>query len=219
MAGALAQAEARTEALIMTTRAARFFTAALLSSVLVGCAHRSAPPTATPVTAPPVMKERETSAVSTPLTPLGAFAHVELTGEHAYGHAVQLYRSGEALLGLLLVYVGPAEEPPTGELESVRYDAASGALSFRAKLSLGMVVGAQGRQVPSRDLFSFRGTLKESTLSGVLEITDQSHPDVPPRREILSLKRDLDAVLPEAKSVSEWRESIGEILKTRGPKW
>ncbi|MFN8547149.1 MAG: hypothetical protein U0527_04045 [Candidatus Eisenbacteria bacterium] len=192
---------------------------ALFASVITSCAQKPSPPVVTTPPPPPAVEARGSSAVATSVTPLGAFSHVEMTGEHAYGHAIQLFRSGEKLLGLLLVYVGPAEEPPAGELESIQYDAASGALSFRAKLTLGSVVGAGGRQVPSRDLYSFRGTLKESTLSGVLEITDQAHPDVPPRREMLSLKRDLDAVLPESKSVNAWRESIGEILKTRGPKW
>ena len=194
----------------------------LATGGLAGCAHRAAPVTATqpaPTSPPPKIETKEPRVVATPVTPLGAFSQVELTGEHAYGHAVQLWRSGEDLLGLLLVYVGPAEEPPTGELEAVRYDAASGSLSFRAKLSLGKIAGAGGRQVSSRDLFSFRGKLTDANLSGVLEVTDQAHPEVPPRREILSLKRDLDAVLSEAESPAAWRKSIDDILQTRGPKW
>lgn len=153
-----------------------------------------------------------------PVVPLGSYSRIEVFGEHANGYAVQLWQCGDTVVGLLLDYVGDSAEPPTGLLEEVRYSS-SGDLSFRARLSLGSVAGKGGTERPTRDQFTFRGTLTESSLSGVLEIADPSGSGVPPRRETISLRRDHDAVLEPATDLAAWRRQIDEILRTRGPRW
>ena len=194
--------------------------AALLLIVGAGCAHnRGAAPRSEPSTPAPKSTEPATPkpSASAPVEPVGAFSRIEQTGSHAYGQSVELWKSEGRLLGLLLIYVGPEGDPPTGLLEDVVYSASTGDLSFRARLTLGNSGGT--RQSASRDNFVFHGTLREKSLSGIFEISDRAHPDVPARREVVSLSLDANTPLDSAKSVAEWRKGADEILATRGPKW
>jgi len=199
-------------------RAAAICRGTLLLAI-AGCAARPVvpdPPAPVPVSQAPARTIEEPRGV--PVTPFGSYSRVEVIGDHANGYAVQLWRCGESVVGLLLGYVGDTAEPPTGVLEDVRYGD-SGEFSFRARLSLGSMSGKGGTERPTRDRFTFRGTLSESAVSGVLEIEDPLNSGVPPRREMIALRRDEEAVLEPATDLGEWRRQVDEILRTRGPGW
>jgi hypothetical protein len=59
--------------------------------------------------------------------PVGEFSNVRYTAEHAYGYAVQLWRDGDRLIGLLMVSEGLQGDTPTGMLENVRFNSRTGA--------------------------------------------------------------------------------------------
>lgn len=83
-------------------------------------------------------------------------------------------------------------DTPRGRLQDMRYDAASGALFFRAKLTVGREYsrdsGDDGR--PSRDLFEFDGRLSAKTLSGALLHRDGYRPQDAGERQTVTLKLD-----------------------------
>ena len=87
-----------------------------------------------------------------PVRAIGEFSNMRYTEEHAYGYAVELWRDGDSAIGLLLVAEGLQGDTPTGTLDNVRFDARTGALSFTAKLTIGVAILPGGRQEPSRDL-------------------------------------------------------------------
>src|SRR5437879_10467002 len=94
-----------------------------------------------------------------PIRAIGEFSDMRYTEEHAYGYAVELWRDGDSVIGLLLVSEGLQGDTPTGILENIRFDSRTGALSFTVKLATGATILSGGGQEPSRNLFEFSGTL------------------------------------------------------------
>lgn len=126
---------------------------------------------------------------------VGVYSDVRIVhGEdpHAYGYQVELYRENGALFGLFHSSQGLAGDTPRGRLQDIRYDAASGKLSFRAKLTTGQEysrdAGPDGR--PSRDLYEFDGRLDAKALNGVLVHRDGYRPQQAGERETVRLKFD-----------------------------
>jgi hypothetical protein len=146
-----------------------------------------------------------------PVRAIGEFSNMRFTEEHAYGYSVQLWRDGDSLIGLFLASEGLQGDTPTGMLENVKYDSRTGALSFAARLTIGLAVLPGGRQEPSRDLFRFSGTLTPAALTGTLERSD--------KRERVRLKIQPQSATFAAGSYAEWKRQADEILKFRGPKW
>lgn len=153
---------------------------------------------------------------------VGRFSDMRYTEEHAYGHVVELWRAGGCLFGLLVVSEGLAGDTPVGELNDVRYDPATGALSFTAKLTMG-VTQARGSTawVPSRDLFQFTGRLRGKVLKGKLRRSDPLTAEARPVGEDIVLRRDPEQEAPviAADRYGEWRKTAESILRFRGPKW
>jgi hypothetical protein len=143
-----------------------------------------------------------------PITFVGEFSNMRYTEEHAYGYSVQLWREGAAVFGLFLASEGLAGDTPTGLLDDLKYDARSGKLSFKAKLTMGV----DARQQPSHDLFEFDGTLSARAVSGVLKRAVAS--------ERINLRKlQPDGALPQPRTYAEWKRQTEEILRRRGPKW
>ena len=166
----------------------------------------------------PVLKSAEDSA--RPVAVVGHFTNMTNTEEHAHGYAVQLWRQGDGLLGLFLASEGLEGDTPAGLLEDVKFDPESGEISFRARLSIGVVYSKKHHGVPSRDLFEFAGVLAGTRLRGTVKRSDVLDPEGPPRREKVVLLRSKSIEGMEAfKSYPEWKSSADEILKARGPKW
>jgi hypothetical protein len=159
---------------------------------------------------------------SAPVVVVGAFSDMRYTEEHAYGHLVELWRAGGCLFGFLEVSEGLAGDTPLGELTEVRSDASSGRLSFRAKLTLGTTKDRRtDAWVPSRDVFTFNGSLSPKLLKGTLSRGDQLRPDLKPVEESVVLRLDPEqhVMMIEAGTYGAWRKSVEPILRFRGPKW
>jgi hypothetical protein len=152
---------------------------------------------------------------------IGRFSDMRYTEEHAYGHAVVLWRASGCVFGLFESSEGLAGDTPTGLLTDVRYNP-SGALSFAAKLTTGVTnMAGSTAPVPSRDLFGFTGRLGSTALEGRLRRSDQLRPAVEPADIHIVLRRvpEQDDLFDEAKTYGAWREAVEPILRFRGPKW
>jgi hypothetical protein len=143
-----------------------------------------------------------------PITFVGEFSNMRYTEEHAYGYSVQLWREDATVFGLFLASQGLAGDTPTGLLDDLKYDARSGKLSFKARLTMGI----DARQQPTHDLFGFDGALSARAASGVLK-----HGAASERINLRKLQP--DAALPQPRTYDEWKRQTVEILRRRGPKW
>lgn len=143
-----------------------------------------------------------------PIIFAGEFSNMRYTEEHAYGYSVQLWREGATVFGLFLASQGLAGDTPTGLLDDLKYDARSGKLSFKAKLTMGI----DERQQPTHDLFEFDGALSARAASGVLK-----HGAASERINLRKLQP--DAALSQPRTYDEWKRQTDEILRRRGPKW
>lgn len=154
-----------------------------------------------------------------PLAFMGEFSNVRHTAEHAYGYSVQLWRESDKVFGLFTAASGPATDVPCGLLEDVRFDPATGALSFTAKLSVATIYLGKGRQEPTHDRFTFKGTLRDNALAGVLTHVDELQPKSKPTSKRLRLPRTSTPSTIEAATHEDWKRAADAILKARGPKW
>jgi hypothetical protein len=150
---------------------------------------------------------------------IGEFSNLRHTEDHAYGYVIELSRDGDSTIGLFFVAEGLQPDMPAGMIENVRFDPRTGALSFTAKLSTGVIILPGGRQDPTRDLFEFSGTLSATALAGTIQRSDQRQPGRAGSRERVQLKIQPQATMLTAGSYAEWKGRTDEILKHRGPKW
>lgn len=134
-----------------------------------------------------------------PVEAIGEFSDMRYTEEHAYGHSIQLWRAGDEFFGLFLAADGLAGDPPTGRLQDLRFDQATGRLRFHARL-------------PVHGLFVFDGTLSGDEIDG--ELTRRS-PAVKKSRVQLCL---LAGKPPAFVNFEAWDRWARWILSFRGPK-
>lgn len=154
-----------------------------------------------------------------PVIPVGEFSDMRHTEEHAYGYTVQLWRTGDRILGLFMASAGLAGDTPTGILENVRFDPRSGNLSFSAKLTMGLAYMGMGKSEPSRDFFEFQGKLGPDALAGTLQVRDMLQNAPPKSLRIRLRKRPARQTLLEQESYGDWTREAARILERRGPKW
>jgi hypothetical protein len=155
------------------------------------------------------------------INPIGRFSDMRYTEEHAYGRAVNLWRAGNCIFGLLEISEGLLGDTPTGLLTDVR-STPTGTLGFIAKLTTGITTVAGSKAwVPSRDLFVFTGRLEITALEGTLRRSDKLRPSIEPADSHIVLRRvsQWDGPLDDARSYGAWREAVEPILRFRGPKW
>ena len=161
----------------------------------------------------------QTQAPAGSLMVLGEFSNMKFTEEHAYGYTVQLWRQGDQIIGFLQSSEGLAGDTPTGVLEEVQFDPRTQSLSFKAKLTMGVVLLAQGRQEPTHDLFEFHGILGRAALAGAIGRRDMLRPTAKAEIRQVSLRKQSGENMIEFHSYAEWKKSADQILKFRGPKW
>jgi hypothetical protein len=154
-------------------------------------------------------------AAEIPITVVGEFTNMRFTGEHQYGYAVQLWRQGDRVFGLFSAAAGLQGDTPTGMLDDIRFDPRTGALSFRAKLTTGLV-HENGSDRPARDLFVFGGKLDGNELSGTVKPSESGRPQAP---EKIRLKRQNSDHMFEPARYEEWQRKTAEIIRVRGPRW
>ena len=152
----------------------------------------------------------------------GAWSNVVVSQSedpHASGHSLELWKDRAALVGFLSEYVGPVADPPIGPLENLTFDAASGALSFSARMTLGVTFSAKHKEGAfSRDLYLFRGTLREPTIRGTLERQDHLENRPATTREIVLIRTERNPYW-DGKTLKDWQDFHAGILRARGPKW
>ena len=164
--------------------------------------------------------ETHPRAVQPAVAVSGRFTNMRFTEEHAYGYAVELWRYEKSLIGLFLASEGLEGDTPAGIIENLEFNDKTGALSFQARLTTGVVYSKEHDGIPSRDLFRFTGFLKSSRLRGRLERYDLLNPHAAPATEKVVLPREKSASdMTAYKTFSEWKEVTDEILEFRGPKW
>jgi hypothetical protein len=152
---------------------------------------------------------------------LGNFSSITHTPEDAFGYALDLWKEGDQVFGLLLVYTGAPADPPTGILENVKFDPRTRQFSFSARLSTGWLY-APGSYTPSRDRFTFTGVLGRRQVIGTLKLSDDLFPNIAPTSKRIRLRWSrffTEPMLPPPPTYSEWKIWAGEILRRRGPKW
>ena len=161
-------------------------------------------------------------APSAPILEVGTFSDMRYTKEHAYGHTVSLWRSGDCLFGIFAWSGGLAGDTSIGELQAVRHDSGTGALAFSARLTIGVfkLPGAAVDQ-PTHDVFTFGGRLEATRLAGDLIHVNQADPASAAVRTTIVLRaapRDAPG-LPGPATYAAWRDKWRPILMSRGPKW
>lgn len=166
----------------------------------------------------PVFAESSQSQISI----VGTYTNMRHTEEHSYGYTVELWKQGNRVFGFILASNGLSEDTQTGLLEDVNFEPESGKLSFRAKLTTGLIYNNQVKKwIPSQDILKFSGTLNKDSLTGVLEISDALLSEKSPvRREIKLLFSVAETrQLQTFSSYENWEKMAKDILKFRGPKW
>lgn len=200
----------------MTKRARALLPAAAAAALLLTCATTRA------------QTDCAALAPETRIEPLGRFSNTRYTEEHAYGYDVLLWKAERCLIGLLFYSPGGlAGDTPTGVLESVVYVPDSGALSFAAKITAGLLATSENGALvsrPSQDYFTFRGTLdlERKTLSGTMEHALRNAPaSGQPDAERIELpaQDSPGGVYPSSPTYGEWRAQLEPILRARGPQW
>ncbi len=160
-----------------------------------------------------------TIAPTAPISEIGAFSNMRYTAEHAYGETVLLWRSGNCVFGLFESAQGLQGDTPIGELQDLTYNPNTGDLRFSARLTTGVIAGPSTPHQPSRDLFTFDGTLGTTRLTGGLIHATQVEPK-PPVRTVMLTPSARDAEFMRGSAMyGAWREKWEPILKARGPKW
>lgn len=161
-----------------------------------------------------------TIAPSAPISEIAAFSNMRYTEEHAYGETVLLWRAGSCIFGLFESAQGLQGDTPIGELQDVTHSPNTGGLKFSAKVSLGLIAGhASPTPQPSRDLFTFDGTLGTTRLIGALIHATQLDPRPPARNIVLTASAREAEFMRGSATYGAWREKWEPILKRRGPKW
>ncbi len=156
-----------------------------------------------------------------PITSIGCFMNVKSNGEHAYGYSAQLWLQGYRIIGFIYYHCGLAGDAPMGMLADVHYDAPSGKISFKAKLTSGLHSCRIHKNIPSHDLLSFNGFLKPDGLVGDIRIEDQldSPPAVMDSRDNFVMLRDPSCLTKNYYGYDEWWRVWEPVYKARGARW
>jgi len=86
-------------------------------------------------------------------------------------------------------------------------------------LTTGVISGPATTEQPSRDLFTFDGTLGTTRLTGGLIHATQVDPSPPVRTVVLTLSARGAEFMRGSATYSAWRQKWEPILARRGPKW
>ena len=152
---------------------------------------------------------------------IGDFSNIKHVGDHSYGYALELWQQGTDVFGLFRVHNGLTGDSPTGLLDDVSFSPETKQLSFKTKLSTGLISKGNYREEPSRDVFIFKGTLSRGVVKGVIEISNALFPNEPATRKSITLTRSasMTQVMIAPTSHAAWTKWADEILKRLGPKW
>lgn len=154
----------------------------------------------------------------------GSWSNVEVSESedtHASGFKLTLWRYKGKLVGYLSQYVGPVSDPPIGRIQNLELNEDTGAISFTAKMTLGVVYSAEEKKwVPSKDLYSFAGEMKKDRIVGTFDNHVKKGEKKGTVKEEVTLKGGLGTdEFWDSKTYEEWKEFYAPIVKYRGPRW
>jgi hypothetical protein len=154
----------------------------------------------------------------------GSWSNVEVSESeypHASGFELTLWRYKRELVGYLSQYVGPVSDPPIGRVQNLVLNENTGAISFTAKMTLGVIYSAEEKKwVPSKDLYSFVGDMKKDRIVGTFDSHFKKGEEKGKVKEEVILKGGIGTnEFWDSKTYEQWKEFYAPIVKYRGPKW
>lgn len=154
---------------------------------------------------------------TTQLAPVGRFADMRESGEHCTGYSLELWKLEGKLYGLFHACAGLAGDVPTGVIENASFDEGTHALKFEAKLTVGSDFHG-GVQTPSKDVFTFEGSMETAEISGNLKHEDRVYDHKTPAVVSVHLRRQKND-LNSYPNVEAWKAANAVLLQNTGPKW
>jgi hypothetical protein len=160
-------------------------------------------------------------ADSGPVTPVGAYTNIVVTGEHADGYSLELWQQSGVYSGLFISAAGLSQDAPAGLLEDLRVDPKARTITFKARLSVSQESMNGESWEPTRDLYQFSGTLYPDQITGTLVHVNVLHPESRGRQEEIKLYRSKteEEAMQKFDSNEGWTEWARSVLQARGPKW
>jgi hypothetical protein len=158
-------------------------------------------------------------ASTAPIVEIGAYSSMRYTEEHQYGETLFLWRSGDCIFGLFQSAPGLQGDTPIGKLQDVTHNPNTEELRFSAKLTVGVLAAPTSPTEPSRDLFTFIGTLAPTQVTGALTHATQVDSRPTARKVVLTASTTDAEIMSRSSTYGAWREQWEPILKRRGPKW
>jgi hypothetical protein len=153
---------------------------------------------------------------------VGDYTNQKFTTEHCVGYDVQLWKLNGQLYGVLSYCYGLTGDTPIGYIDHVVWDVKTGKLTFDAKLTTGNDgPGKDGKDVMSKDLYQFDGTLTASLLSGKMTHEDmaQSNPSPDTATVRLKLDKSMTKMMDKYPTREAWLAYYADIMASLGPKW
>lgn len=106
---------------------------------------------------------------------IGLYSNAKDNGEHTVGYFVKLWQQDNKIYGLIsgTDTIRLSGDPPVGLLENVQFDSKTKKFSFQAKLTLGLFSDKNHSNIPSKDIYEFKGFLTNKSLQGILVIKNE----------------------------------------------
>jgi hypothetical protein len=141
---------------------------------------------------------------------VGEYSTMRQDAEHCSGYRVILWKAAGKIYGVFSACSGLVGDIPSGVLEETDYDTRTGALRFQAHLSLGSDYVGGGKQIPSKDVFFFKGRISRRMLRGLLRHVDEAYEKKMPSTMRVTM-RQRGVRLKEYGSVESWRQEQPQI--------
>jgi hypothetical protein len=148
------------------------------------------------------------------IVPVGSYSSVRQDAEHCNGEALDVWRNGDSHLGLFHTCAGLTGDTITAVATVTEFDSPSHHVAFEGVLSRGMDYLKGGIQAPSKDHFTFTGTLAGDEVTGSLTWIDENYPTHKPRVVKLRMHRVVQP-LPGFATQADWSQYAGK-LSTQG---
>lgn len=153
------------------------------------------------------------------ITYVGTFTNIRPAGENQHGFQISLWQQKNTVVGILYNAEGLAGATPRGYIQNIQLQPKSGKLSFDAKLTTGMHTCDEHKNVPSQDLFSFKGVLQRNAIKGRITFRNVLHSAATEQSVKVTLARDKTQKLESYDSIEDWQQHYAAEMQQYGPKW
>jgi hypothetical protein len=146
------------------------------------------------------------------IVPVGSFSSVRQDAEHCNGDAIDIWRNGDSHLGLFHTCAGLTGDMITAVATVTEFDSPSHHVAFEGVLSRGMDYLKGRIQAPSKDHFTFTGTLAGDEVIGSLTWLDENYPTHKPRVVKLRMHR-VAQPLPGFATEADWSHYADKLAR------